>query len=58
LKKTLKMMQYARTCFFRFLLFFFFEKFQKQNGQKLGCNNFDDETKQTNKQQQQQPLSR
>jgi hypothetical protein len=52
------MMQYARTCFFRFLLFFYFEKFQKQNGQKLGCNNFDDETKQTNKQQQQQPLSR
>jgi len=57
------MMQYPGTCFFRFLLFFssiccfFFEKFQKQNGQKLGCNNFDDETKQTNKQQQ-QPLSR
>jgi len=43
--------------FLGFCCFFFFEKFQKQNGQKLGCNNFNDETKQTNKQQQ-QPLSR
>jgi hypothetical protein len=37
-------------CYFFLLFVVFFEKFQKQNGQKLGCNNFDDETKQTNKQ--------